>query len=114
MSVAPNRTYCPSIPQKLIRSIADKRSAAVFVGHALRSLLVESQPLARAKLPVVDAAVGLDDLCLSLATASKRSGETNEASTVSVLAIDGGSVSIGEMPMHWMSRSPTTIEEDRA
>jgi len=49
-----------------------------------------------------------------LATASKRSGETDEASTVSVSTINGGSVSFGEMAKHGMSRSLITIEEDGA
>ena len=46
----------------MIRSFADKRSAAVFVGHAVRRLPVQIQLRARSKLLAIDAAILLDDL----------------------------------------------------
>ncbi|MYB54244.1 MAG: type II toxin-antitoxin system RelE/ParE family toxin [Acidobacteriia bacterium] len=46
----------------MIRSFSDKRSAAVFAGHAVRGLPLQIQPCARAKLLMLDAAVRLDDL----------------------------------------------------
>lgn len=55
-------TYWPKLRYELIRSFADKRSAAVFVGHAVRGLPIQIQPRARAKLLAIDAAVRLDDL----------------------------------------------------
>lgn len=61
-SVILDSTYCSSLRQELIQSFADKRSAAVFAGHAVRSLPMQIQPRARAKLLVIDAAVRLDDL----------------------------------------------------
>ena len=46
----------------MIRSFADKRTAAVFAGHAVRNLPMQIQNRARAKLLMVDAARRLDDL----------------------------------------------------
>ena len=46
----------------LIRSFADKRTAAVFTGHAVRGLPAQIQPRARSKLLAIDAAILLDDL----------------------------------------------------
>ena len=51
-----------SLRQGLIRSLADKHPVAVLAGHAVRSLPLQIQPRARAKLLMVDAAVPLDDL----------------------------------------------------
>lgn len=46
----------------MIKSFADKRTAAVFAGHAVRNLPMQVQRRARAKLLLVDAAVRLEDL----------------------------------------------------
>jgi len=46
----------------VIRSFADKRTAAIFAGHVVRDLPHQIQQRARAKLLAVDAAAGLDDL----------------------------------------------------
>lgn len=46
----------------MIKSFADKRTAAIFAGHAVRGLPVQLQRRARAKLLAVDAAGRLDDL----------------------------------------------------
>ena len=46
----------------MIKSFADKRTAAVFAGHAVRNLPMQIQRRARAKLLLVDAAVRLEDL----------------------------------------------------
>ncbi|MBM3554689.1 MAG: type II toxin-antitoxin system RelE/ParE family toxin [Alphaproteobacteria bacterium] len=46
----------------MIRSFADKRTAAIFAGHVVRDLPHQIQQRARAKLLAVDAAAGLDDL----------------------------------------------------
>ena len=46
----------------MIKSFADKRTAAVFSGHAVRGLPAQIQRRARAKLLVIDAAGRLDDL----------------------------------------------------
>lgn len=46
----------------MIRSFADKRTAAVFAGYAVRNLPMQIQNRARAKLLMVDAARRLDDL----------------------------------------------------
>ena len=46
----------------VIRSFADKRTAAVFAGHAVRRMPAQIQPRARSKLPAIDAAILLDDL----------------------------------------------------
>jgi toxin HigB-1 len=46
----------------MIRSFADKRTAALFVGFAVRALPDEIQRRARAKLLAVDAAGQLSDL----------------------------------------------------
>jgi toxin HigB-1 len=47
---------------RVIRSFADKRTAALFVGHAVRDLPNQIQRRARAKLLAIDAARQLDDL----------------------------------------------------
>ncbi len=46
----------------MIRSFADKRTAALFAGHAVRGLPHQLQRRARAKLQALDAARRLDDL----------------------------------------------------
>ncbi len=46
----------------MIKSFADKRTAAIFAGHAVRGLPVQLQRRARAKLLAIDAAGRLDDL----------------------------------------------------
>ena len=46
----------------MIRSFADKRTAAIFSGQAVRGLPYEVQRLARGKLLAIDAAVALRDL----------------------------------------------------
>jgi len=46
----------------VIRSFADKRTAAIFAGYAVRDLPHQIQRRARAKLRAVDAARKLDDL----------------------------------------------------
>ena len=46
----------------MIKSFADKRTAAVFAGYAVKDLPSHIQKRARARLMAVDAAVQLDDL----------------------------------------------------
>lgn len=46
----------------MIRSFADKRTAAIFAGYSVRDLPPQIQRRARAKLLAVDAASKLDDL----------------------------------------------------
>ena len=46
----------------MIKSFADKRTAAVFAGFAVKALPSQIQARARAKLFAVDAAKKLDDL----------------------------------------------------
>ena len=46
----------------MIKSFVDKRSAAIFAGHAVRGLPLRIQPRARAKLLALEAAGRLDDL----------------------------------------------------
>ena len=46
----------------MIKSFADKRTAAVFAGHAVRNLPMQIQRRARVKLLLVDAAGRLEDL----------------------------------------------------
>jgi len=46
----------------VIKSFRDKQTAAVFSGVAVRGLPVTLQQRARAKLLMLDAAVGLEDL----------------------------------------------------
>lgn len=46
----------------MIKSFADKRSAAVFTGYAVRGVPEHIQQRARAKLLAIDAAGRLDDL----------------------------------------------------
>ncbi len=46
----------------MIKSFADKRTAAIFAGHAVRDLPQQIQRRTRAKLMAVDAAKGLNDL----------------------------------------------------
>lgn len=46
----------------MIKSFADKRTAAIFAGYSVRDLPGQIQRRARAKLLAVDAASKLDDL----------------------------------------------------
>jgi toxin HigB-1 len=46
----------------VIKSFADKRTAALFTGYSVRALPNQIQNRTRAKLLAVDAASGLDDL----------------------------------------------------
>jgi proteic killer suppression protein len=46
----------------MIKSFADKRTAAIFAGYAVRGLPSQIQGYLRAKLLVLDAADKLDDL----------------------------------------------------
>ena len=46
----------------MIESFADKRTAAVFRGHVVRGLPEQIQRRVRAKLLMIDAAGGLNDL----------------------------------------------------
>jgi proteic killer suppression protein len=46
----------------MIKSFADKRTAAIFAGHAVRGLPSQIQGRLRAKLLLLDAAGKLDDL----------------------------------------------------
>ena len=46
----------------MIKSFGDKRTAAIFVGRAVRSLPMKVQRQARVKLLIIEAAGRLDDL----------------------------------------------------
>lgn len=46
----------------MIKSFADKRTAAIFIGRAIRDLPMKVQRHARAKLLIIEAADRLDDL----------------------------------------------------
>jgi len=46
----------------VIRTFADKRTAALFAGHAVKGLPPQIQSRARAKLQAIDAAAALADL----------------------------------------------------
>ncbi len=46
----------------MIKSFADKRTAAIFAGYAVKGLPHQHQRRARAKLQALDAAKRLDDL----------------------------------------------------
>ena len=46
----------------MIKSFADKRTAAIFAGYVVRGLPAQIQKRARAKILAVDAASQLDDL----------------------------------------------------
>jgi toxin HigB-1 len=48
----------------MIRSFADKRTAAIFAGYAVRGLPIQIQARTRAKLLAIDAAGRLDDLAV--------------------------------------------------
>lgn len=46
----------------MIKSFADKRTAAIFAGQAVRGLPADIQKRARTKLLIVDAAVRIEEL----------------------------------------------------
>jgi toxin HigB-1 len=48
----------------MIKSFADKRTAAIFAGYAVRGLPSQLQGWVRAKLLALDAAGKLNDLCV--------------------------------------------------
>ena len=55
-------TYRFELRIVVIKSVADRRTAAIFVGHAVRNLPQQIQRRARAKLLAIDAASMLNDL----------------------------------------------------
>ncbi len=55
-------TYRFAIRFAMIKSFADKRTAAIFAGYVVRGLPTQIQKRARAKILAVDAASRLDDL----------------------------------------------------
>ena len=55
-------TSCFALRIVVIKSFADKRTAAIFAGYAVRDLPQQIQRRARAKLLAIDAATLLDDL----------------------------------------------------
>lgn len=63
MQIVPlDRTSCFALRYVVIKSFADKRTVAIFVGYAVRDLPQQTQRRARAKLLAIDAATLLDDL----------------------------------------------------
>ncbi|MCY3872498.1 MAG: type II toxin-antitoxin system RelE/ParE family toxin [Gemmatimonadetes bacterium] len=48
----------------MIKSFADKRTAAIFAGHTVRGLPLQLQQRARTKLLAIDAANRLNDLLI--------------------------------------------------
>ena len=46
----------------MIRSFADKLTAAIFDGHRVRAVAQQVQDVARRKLKAIDAAKAIDDL----------------------------------------------------
>ncbi len=54
--------YRYAVRTVVIKSFGDKRTAAIFAGHAVRDLPPQIQRRARAKLLAIDAAKQLDDL----------------------------------------------------
>ena len=60
--VAIDITYCFMVRFAMIKSFADKRTAAIFAGYAIRGLPMQIQKRARAKILTVDSASRLDDL----------------------------------------------------
>ena len=57
-----DRTYRVALRFVVIKSFADKRTAAIFAGYVVRDLPQQIQRRARAKLMAIDAAARLDDL----------------------------------------------------
>ncbi len=95
----------------MVKSFADKRTAAIFAGYVVRGLPAQIQKRARAKILAVDAASQLDDLRIPPgnrleALRGDRKGQMASASTT-----NGASVLHGAMARPGMSRSTTTIEE---
>jgi plasmid maintenance system killer protein len=80
----------------VIRSFADKRTAALFAGYFVKALPNDIQPRARAKLLALDGAKRT--ICEVLpAIVSKRYAAIGAASTVSASTTNGGSASNGGM-----------------
>jgi proteic killer suppression protein len=48
----------------VIRSFADRRTAAIFAGYGVRDLPWQVQRRARAKILAIDSAKRIDDLCV--------------------------------------------------
>lgn len=61
-AVPVDSTYRKSLRFAVIKSFADKRTAAIFAGRAVRDLPPDIQRRARTKLLIIDAAVELDEL----------------------------------------------------
>jgi len=57
-----DETYRLAVRLVMIKSFADKRTAAIFAGYSVKGLPAQIQKRARAKLMAIDAAAQLDDL----------------------------------------------------
>lgn len=55
-------TYRFAVRSKMIKSFADKRTAAIFASFAVKGLPSQMQKRARAKLVAIDASAQLEDL----------------------------------------------------
>jgi addiction module HigA family antidote len=98
----------------VIKSFADKRTAALFAGYAVRHIPNEIQRRARAKLFAVDAAKKIDDLRVPPrpAIAWNPCTVTDTVSIASALTINGGSASSGATAQHGKLNSWTTTRDD--
>ena len=96
----------------MIKSFADKRTAALFGGYAVRNIPNQIQRRARAKLFAVDAAMKIDDLRVPQAIALKPCTAIDAVNIVSALAINGGSASSGATVPYGKLNSWTTTKVD--
>jgi plasmid maintenance system killer protein len=95
----------------VIKSFADKRTAAIFASYAVRGLPWQIQRRARAKLLALDAAKHLDDLRVPPGNRLEALRGDREGSIASESMINGGSASFGKMARHGTSKSSTIIED---
>jgi addiction module HigA family antidote len=91
----------------VIRSFADKRTAALFAGYVITNLPGRIQRRAMAKLLAVDAANRLDDLRVRRATGLRLCTAIGVASTASASTINGGLALNRARAPRGMSRSWT-------
>ena len=103
----------------MIRSFADKRTAAIFAGHAVRGLPGSIQQRAWMKLVAIDAAGGLDDLRSRLAivwrfcVATAGDNAAFASTTNGACALSGATVRLGKSRSSTITKDGKTMTIER-
>ena len=97
----------------MIKSFADKRTAALFGGYAVRNIPNQIQRRARAKLFAVDAAMKIDDLRVPPGNRLEALHGDRRGQYSIRITINGGSASSGATMPYGKLNSWTTTKGDK-